>query len=558
MLRVGISAARLEHVARGVETWATDLADALREQDVDVVLFKGSGECRHPFERVLSSVKVGSRFSNVMCKVLPGCFWRIGLGSDEQLEETTFGISLARAVRREKIDILHMQDAHVANIIRRLQPFLFPKLKLILGHGTEESPEFLRKFECLQQLAPYHLAELLEYGRKEASAFDQLRRDRQKAQKGPRLAGGSLNHHVATQVAGEWTPKDQNARPLTVDQKRQDVEADSLEGLRSKVSSRWSVDCRHSHWVAIPNFVDTERFKPSDGGALRARLGIPEQARVVLSVAAIKRHHKRIDYLIDEVARVGRDDVWLVVAGAATPDTPELQKLAREQLGERVVFVTDLPHEEMHKVYNVGDLYTLTSLKDMMPIALLEALASGLPCIVSEYPVQQWMIGAAGGDFEPRMNTNEHEWEHSASGDCCVNDRGEYPSAISATVCPDGEGEMEDGSCGARDKDQRTETRGQKSEELISDLRPQTSGSVAAGESVDMSRAGALAEAIERHFADPELMSRRAEGARRQAEKMFSKDVVIGQYIEYYQRVLSTPPAPDKGGRAGPPAPEDS
>src|SRR5205814_9718302 len=57
-------------------------------------------------------------------------------------------------------------------------------------------------------------------------------------------------------------------------------------------------------WTAIPNFVDTDRFSPGRSGALRRELRIPSGATVVLSVAAIKRDHKRVDYLLNEFERV--------------------------------------------------------------------------------------------------------------------------------------------------------------------------------------------------------------------------------------------------------------
>jgi glycosyltransferase involved in cell wall biosynthesis len=39
----------------------------------------------------------------------------------------------------------------------------------------------------------------------------------------------------------------------------------------------------------------------------------------------------------------------------------------------------------------------------MMPVALLEAMASGLPCVVNRQPVVEWMIGPGGEaiDMEP-------------------------------------------------------------------------------------------------------------------------------------------------------------
>ncbi len=157
--------------------------------------------------------------------------------------------------------------------------------------------------------------------------------------------------------------------------------------------------CWREGWSAIGNFVDTELYRPDNSSDLRAELGIAPDAFVVLSVAAVKRHHKRIGYLIEEVSALRRRtdaDVFLVVAGAETDQTKELQALADERLGDRGKFLLNQPRDRMPEIFATGDMFALCSLKEMMPIALLEATASGLPCLVSTHPVVNWMIGPGG------------------------------------------------------------------------------------------------------------------------------------------------------------------
>ncbi|HUR53681.1 MAG TPA: glycosyltransferase, partial [Gemmataceae bacterium] len=43
-----------------------------------------------------------------------------------------------------------------------------------------------------------------------------------------------------------------------------------------------------------------------------------------------------------------------------------------------------------------ADVFALCSLFEMMPIALIEATASGLPCVVNRHPVLEWMTGPGG------------------------------------------------------------------------------------------------------------------------------------------------------------------
>ena len=153
-------------------------------------------------------------------------------------------------------------------------------------------------------------------------------------------------------------------------------------------------------WTAIPNFIHTDLFRPGQAEALRAELSIPPRAWVVLTVAAIKRHHKRIDYLLEEFAQLRqlRPDwpLYLVVAGGWEADTDALIAHGRAMLGDKVRFLVRFPRVRMPELYRVADAFVLCSLKEMMPIALLEATASGLPCVVNHHPVLSWMIGPGG------------------------------------------------------------------------------------------------------------------------------------------------------------------
>ena len=88
--------------------------------------------------------------------------------------------------------------------------------------------------------------------------------------------------------------------------------------------------------------------------------------------------------------------VWLVVAGGWEQETDDLVAEGEQLLGDRVRFLVRFPRERMPELYRAADLFVLGSLKEMMPIALLEATASGLPCLVHRHPVLEWMIGPGG------------------------------------------------------------------------------------------------------------------------------------------------------------------
>ncbi len=153
-------------------------------------------------------------------------------------------------------------------------------------------------------------------------------------------------------------------------------------------------------WTAIGNFVDVDRFHPGDSQALRAGLGIPPEVRMVLTLAAIKRPHKRVDWLLAAMtAFKGRHPeipFVLVVAGGREQDTDEIIAEGTALLGDQVRFLVRHPRAQIPDLCRAADVFILASLFEMMPIALLEAAASGLPCITNDEPTLRWMTGAGG------------------------------------------------------------------------------------------------------------------------------------------------------------------
>ncbi len=150
---------------------------------------------------------------------------------------------------------------------------------------------------------------------------------------------------------------------------------------------------------AIPNFVDTSRFCPGPKLAARRIWNLPDDALIVLCVAAIKKTHKRIDYLIREFAALHRDNgsnTMLVIAGGRESDTPELLELAAQLAGGRIVVFENIPRDRIDSLYQAADIFVLSSLVEMFGVVILEAMSSGLPIICNNRHVLEWMVGPAG------------------------------------------------------------------------------------------------------------------------------------------------------------------
>jgi glycosyltransferase involved in cell wall biosynthesis len=149
----------------------------------------------------------------------------------------------------------------------------------------------------------------------------------------------------------------------------------------------------------VPNFVDTRKFVPGDRAAARRLWKLEDGDYVALCVAAIRKFHKRIDYLLREFDLFRRRtpmSARLVVAGAHENETAELMEYGRQLLGDRVLFLENVPRSAMASLYHAADVFVLTSLHEMFGNVFLEAMATGLPVICNRTPVLDWVVGPAG------------------------------------------------------------------------------------------------------------------------------------------------------------------
>jgi glycosyltransferase involved in cell wall biosynthesis len=130
--------------------------------------------------------------------------------------------------------------------------------------------------------------------------------------------------------------------------------------------------------------------------ALRSALGLPTDRPVVISVAALNRWHKRLDYLITEVARLPEPRPFALLVGQPEPETEGLRALARDALGEDGHSIRSVPRAEIDDLLRASDVFVLPSLAEGLPRALVEAMAHGLPCIAHDYSVAHYAMGRHG------------------------------------------------------------------------------------------------------------------------------------------------------------------
>lgn len=156
--------------------------------------------------------------------------------------------------------------------------------------------------------------------------------------------------------------------------------------------------------VVIPNGI--EPLSPGPPGvALRKSLGLPVEGRVVGNIGRMVagKNHRLFVEVAAEVLRVRSDTAFLLVGGG--PLEQAIADLVRERgLKEKVILTGE--RGDALDLLGTMDLFLLTSDREGMSNATMEAMAAGLPCVVTDAGGNdELVIHGETGYLCPRENT---------------------------------------------------------------------------------------------------------------------------------------------------------
>ncbi len=130
--------------------------------------------------------------------------------------------------------------------------------------------------------------------------------------------------------------------------------------------------------VTIPNGVDTKLFAPASDEAKRSFTMI-----CVARLIERKGQHHLLRALA-QLRMTTTELLRLILVGTGDAE-PQLRELADSlRIAEAVTFKRFVSREQMPPLYREADVFVLPSQQEGMSIALLEAMASGLPVIVTD------------------------------------------------------------------------------------------------------------------------------------------------------------------------------
>ena len=127
--------------------------------------------------------------------------------------------------------------------------------------------------------------------------------------------------------------------------------------------------------------VDLNRFKkgdPEKASVLRSELGIPKDATVLLSVGEVNvnKNHKVIIEALPDFP-----NAWFVLCGRG-PLIEDHKKLA-ESLGVADRVIMTGYRTDVVDFYSMADIFVFPSLREGLPVALMEAMATELVCVAA-------------------------------------------------------------------------------------------------------------------------------------------------------------------------------
>ena len=179
-------------------------------------------------------------------------------------------------------------------------------------------------------------------------------------------------------------------------------QADTLCIAESETTERFLIEkqkYKKEKVFLIPNGVDKTRFSPSPAlrNKMRQKYGFSEEEIVFVSVARLAAVKDPLT-LLKGFYRAYQNNsfVRLVLVGEG-PLRKEIEKFINKNWLEKAVLLTG-EQEEVNSFLNMADAFVLSSEEESLPLALLEAVCVGLPCLVTDVgDMKKWVSAKENG-----------------------------------------------------------------------------------------------------------------------------------------------------------------
>ena len=206
------------------------------------------------------------------------------------------------------------------------------------------------------------------------------------------LTGWGFKHTITSNGLQKWIEQ----RAL----KKADVVWVGSQALKDAIAK---YGCDENKVVVIPWGVNAKMFNPDiNGSEVRQKLDL-DGSHVVISARCFETYTD-IGCLINAIPDVLKvlPDSRFIIAGSGSLEH-ELKQLTKD-LGvwDSVRFVGEIPHPKLPVYFRAADIYVATSLMDSSSVSLLDAMACGLPVVVTNaLSNDEWVENGKNGFIVP-------------------------------------------------------------------------------------------------------------------------------------------------------------
>lgn len=183
--------------------------------------------------------------------------------------------------------------------------------------------------------------------------------------------------------------------------------AASVDAAQSLFGNKWSDDPR---WNVMYCGIDLEPFKKMKSKqVMRKELGIPAKADVIGHVGGLN-FEKNHEFLIDRFISLSKKNMrlHLLLVGDGPLKERLIDKVQTAGIEGRVTFTGT--RSDIADVLSAIDLFVFPSLFEGLGLAVIEAQAAGLPCLVADTLPKEAEIVDGAVEFLP-LDDSDATWE---------------------------------------------------------------------------------------------------------------------------------------------------
>lgn len=163
--------------------------------------------------------------------------------------------------------------------------------------------------------------------------------------------------------------------------------------------------------LVITNGFDTEKFKPDPEARLKVRTewGLEKEELIGLVGRLVSSKGHRIFLETAALLAKERADVRFIIIGEGSSTYKRQLELLSQELGLKERLVWAGTREDMPAVYNALDIVCSSSYNEGFPNVVAEAMACGVPCVVTDVGDSAKIVGDDGivvPSGDPQMLAN--------------------------------------------------------------------------------------------------------------------------------------------------------